>query len=123
MGKARTDRNGNTREQRLSYENQQLKKQVSKLRKQLARIDLDRYEMVKDMIQEHYQDDRAAQGQEILDDLKKHWKCKVCNEGYLEIILYSKTGSTWYFRRCNSCDHRTKSQEYSENVKGIVNNA
>lgn len=123
MGKARTDRSGHTREQRLSYENQQLKKQVSKLRKQLARIDLDRYDMVKEMIQEHYQDDRAEQGAEILESLKKSWSCKVCLDGHLEIFIYNRGGETHYYRICSNapdCANRTKSQSYITSVKGII---
>ena len=75
MGKARTDRYGHTREQKLIQENRLLKRQVSSLRKQLARIDLDRYDAVKEMIQEHYKEDRAEEGREILENLKKSWIC------------------------------------------------
>lgn len=123
MGKARTDRTGHTREQKLIYENQQLKKQISKLRKQFARVDLDRYEMVKEMIQEHYQDDRAEQGEQILESLKKTWTCKTCGDGHLEIFIYNRAGETHYYRVCSNapdCSNRTKSQPYMASVKGII---
>lgn len=123
MGKARTDRSGHTREQRLSHENQQLKKQLCALRKRLARIDLDRYDLVKEMIHEHYQEDRAEQGEQILESLKKTWSCKTCGDGFLEIFIYSRAGETWYYRICNNapdCPNRTKSQPYLPSVKGIV---
>lgn len=120
MGKARTDKKGYTREQRLIKENQQLKRQVSALRKQLARVDLDRYDTVKEIIELHYQDEKAQQGQEILENLKKIWACKEC-DGHLEIKLYSKMGETWYFRQCNNCSNRTKGKKYdNKTVKGIV---
>lgn len=122
MGKARTDKNGRTREQRLFEENQRLKRQISSLRKQIARIDLDRYDTIKDMIEEHYQEDKEAQGKEILESLKKTWACHKCDDGHLQIFVYNRAGETWYFRSCSNapgCMHRTKAQPYSLTVKGI----
>lgn len=123
MGKSRTDRHGHTREQKLWYENQQLKKKVSSLRKQLARIDLDRYDTIKEMIQEHYVEEKADQGKAILENLKKTWACKSCEDGFLEIFVYNRGGSTWYYRICSNaplCMNRTKSQEWNNSVKGIA---
>jgi hypothetical protein len=109
-----------SREQKLIHENQRLKKQIGVLRKQLARIDLDRYSQVREIIEEHYQEDRAEEGQNIMERLKKEWACHEggCT-GYLEIILYNKINATWYYRKCSSCPHRTKSQKYDDSVKGI----
>lgn len=120
MGKSKRSDREYSKEQRLVKENKQLKQQVAQLRKQLARIDLDRYSSVKEMIEEHYQEDKAQEGQDILEKLKKEWECHECHEGQLEIILYNKLDSTWYFRKCNSCNNRTKSQKYSPDVKGII---
>lgn len=122
MGKARTNRYGNTKQQELLNENKQLKKQISSLRKRLARIDLDRYDTVKELIQEHYQQDRAEQGKEILNDLKQTWLCRVCEEGYLEILIYNHSNTTFYYRKCTDCTNRTKPKKYSTDVKGIVKN-
>jgi hypothetical protein len=120
MGKARTNRRGFTKEQELIQENRTLKRQISSLRKQLARVELDRYDAAKEIIQEHYTEDREEQGKEILENLKKSWACREC-DGYLEIKLYSKVGETWYFRKCNNCTNRTKSQRYNDKtVKGII---
>lgn len=121
MGKSRRGNKQFSREQKLIHENQVLKKKVAQLRKQLARLDLDRYENVKDLIEEHYQDDKA-QGQNIMETLKKEWACKECS-GYLEVILFNKINSTYYYRKCSNCPHRTKSQKYDPNlVKGIIKN-
>jgi hypothetical protein len=120
----KSQRNGReiTREQRLIHENQRLKRQLSLLRKQVARIDLDRYSSLRDIVDQHYQEDRAQEGQDLLDKLKQEWKCRQPNcEGYLEIILYTKVDHIWYYRKCNCCPHRTKAQKYvSSEVKGIV---
>lgn len=123
MGKARTDRNGYTREQKLVNENKKLKQAISQLRKQLARIDLDRYDTVKEMIQEHYQEEKAEQGQQILDNLKEAWKCNGCGMGHLEIFVYNRGDTTYYYRICSeapNCVNRTKSKPYTPNVKGII---
>lgn len=111
-----------TKEQRLIHENRVLKRQVASLRKQLARLDLDRYPNLKETIEQHYQEDRQQEGQDILERLKQEWRCKQPGcDGYLEIILYNKINATWYYRKCNGCIHRTPSQKYNpDEVKGII---
>lgn len=123
MSKPRTDRYGNTKEQGLKRENDKLKRQISSLRKQIARLDLDRYETIKDLIQEHYKEDNAEKGQEILENLKKTWTCHECDTGYLEIFVYNRGSETWYYRICSNapfCVNRTKSQLYTLQVNGII---
>lgn len=121
MGKSRTDRNGLTREQRLFQENRVLKRQIQKLNKKLARIDLDRYEQVREIIEEHCIEENKNEGQEILEKMKQEWKCHECDTGYLEIIVFNKINDVWYMRRCNNCLNRTKSQKYDPKiVKGIL---
>ena len=120
MGKSKRGDREYSREQRLIQENRVLKRQVASLRKMLARIDLDRYENAKELIENHYQEDRAEEGKAILENLKMEWKCheEHCS-GYLEIILYTRRDGTYYYRQCTDCDNRTKSQKYDESVKGI----
>lgn len=117
MGKSRQDRNGYTKEQRLVHENQQLKREVARLRKNLAKLDLDRYENVKDAINEHYQDDRAEEGQRILQKVKDQWLCHSCGIGHLQMIVYNKPGGTFYFRKCDKCAKRTAPKQYTTEVK------
>lgn len=123
MGKSRRGEREFTREQKLANENRQLKKEIASLRKQLARIDLDRYGHVRDILEKHYAAEEERAGQEFLEKLKEEWKCRACNNGYLEITLYNKRNDTWYYRRCNNCTHRTQSKRYSAEVKGIVKNS
>lgn len=124
MGKSQRGSREFTKEQKLIHENKRLKRQVSALRKELCRIDIDRYQNVKEVIEQHYQEDRQQEGLDILEVLKKEWACQepACL-GYLEIITYNKINDTWYYRKCNCCPHRTKSQRYSPDVKGIVKNS
>ena len=122
MGKSTRGSKEYSREQRLVHENQRLKRQVGVLRKQLARLDLDRYDSIKDILEEHSQENKPQTSQEFLENLKKTWACNENGcQGYLEIILYNKINSTFYYRRCTSCVHRTKSKAYDpQRVKGII---
>ena len=121
MGKTRRGAKEYSREQQLVNENKKLKRTISSLRKQLARIDLDRYSHVKDVIEEHYaQESREDEAVQILEKLKKKWKCFQCVEGILEIITYTRTDKTFYFRQCDCCEYRTAGKEYSPSVEGII---
>ena len=125
VGKSKKSDKEYTREQRLSKENRQLKRELSHLRKQISRLDLEGLETAKQICLDHEEKERLN---DVLGDpsanierLKETWKCNQCNDGYLEISLYSKCGVTWYFRKCSGCDKRTHGQRYDENsVKGII---
>ncbi len=123
LGKSHRGSKEYTREQKLVNENKQLKRELSRIKKQLARIDLDRYSTIKDMVEEHRMDNKLECTEDLLESLKQQWKCHDCSEGYLEIIIYTKIGNPWYFRKCNFCVKRTRSKQYdSSQVKGIVKN-
>jgi hypothetical protein len=124
MGKSRRGSKEYTKEQALAKENAQLKRELSHLRKQIARIDLDRYETVSKMCADYQEKERFEENigepSNSLEQLKKEWSCHGCGEGWLEITVYSKLGQTWYFRKCNNCRKRTVGKRYdSDSVKGI----
>jgi len=119
LGKTRRGEREYSREQKLQAENKKLKGQISSLRKQLARIDLDRYSHVRDMLDEYEEQDKREDAVEILERMKKDWKCRECNVGYLEVFLYNKIDKTFYYRKCTNCIHRTPSQQYTPDVTGI----
>lgn len=119
---SRTDKEY-SRVQKLTYENSKLKKQVSTLRKQLSRIDLDRYESVRKIVEDHFSEEDQDFSEQLLDNIKKDWKCRHCEEGTLEIIQYNKIDTTWYYRKCDQCPHRTRGKIYNKDtVKGIIKN-
>lgn len=124
MGKSRTDRSGYTREQRLIKENQSLKRQVQVLRKKLAKIELNRYENVKEAVEDHERNSGLPTTQDLLEALKREWKCRRdgCS-GFLEVTLFNKIDTVWYYRKCSNCINRTPSQKYDpKSVKGIIKN-
>lgn len=123
MGKTRRGDKERSREQELKYENSKLRREVSSLRKQLARLDLDRHSYVRDIVEEHLAGQEIDQSTEaMLRSMKNTWKCHQCNQGHLEIKTYSKLGEIWYYRTCsNECGHRTLGKPYDPNsVKGIL---
>ena len=126
MGKSRRTDREYTKEQKLSKENKQLKRELAHLRKQISKMDIDRFESVKQICLDFEEGEKfqefTQQANSNLEDLKKTWACDACKTGYLEISLYSKLGVTHYFRKCNSCTHRTKGKRYSAEVKGILKN-
>lgn len=109
--------------QTFKRENDKLKRQISSLRKQLARIDLDRYVHVKTIVEEHMASEEVDQStQSMLKSMENTWRCNQCNDGHLQIQLYTKSSETWYYRACsNECGHRTPCKPYDPNsVKGIL---
>lgn len=117
-----------TREQRLVNENKQLKKELAHLRKQISRLDGDRFETLRQMCADSEEKQRFNENindiSSSVESLKKEWACKGTNcDGYLEINLYPKLGLTWYYRKCNSCSNRTPGQRYDAlSVRGILKN-
>ena len=126
MGKSKRSDKEFTREQRLIKENRQLKRELAHLRKEISKLDVDRLETVKEMVADYQEAERLQENlgnpNSNIEALKKEWACKEpgCS-GYLEITLYSKLGITNYYRKCNSCNNRTKGKRYdSSSVKGII---
>jgi hypothetical protein len=116
-----------TREQRLAKENIQLKRELSYLRKQISRLDLEGLEAAKQALFDREEKERISEdlgdSNSNLEQLKKTWKCNSCQNGWLEITTYHKAGETWYYRRCSdpACKKRTVGQRYNEqSVRGIL---
>jgi hypothetical protein len=105
--------------QKLKYENRKLKRQVSSLRKQIARINIYEYENLKDLLDKHDQEDRHQTLIEQKEKDKKRWECFKCKVGYLKLKIFERRDGIFYFRKCNNCENRTKTQKWSEDVEGI----
>lgn len=113
-----------TRLQEIVHENKKLKREVASLRKQLARLDLDRHSYVRDIVEEHLsQEHEETTTKQMLQSMKNEWQCRDCGVGYLEIHLYTRPDGTHYYRMCNNCSKRTKGQRYEPgSVRGIIKN-
>ena len=113
-----------TRLQEIANENKRLKREVASLRKQLARLDLDRHSYVREIVEEHLSEEREeTTTKQMLASMKNEWQCRSCGDGYLEIHVYTRPDGTFYYRMCNNCSKRTKGQRYEPSkVRGIVKN-
>jgi hypothetical protein len=105
--------------QRLKLENQKLKKQISKLRKELSRVDIDRYQHLRDLIESQDREDESFDSKVELENLKRKWECHTCGKDYLRLILVPRLDGTFYFRRCPTCMNKTKMKKYTSGVEGI----
>lgn len=103
--------------ERLKQENKKLKQQISQLRKQLSRIDLDRYQNLRDLIIKYDKLEDQEAMKDAIEDLKEVWKCFECKEGYLMMMTYERNDGVHYFRKCNNCSHRTKMQKLTSKTK------
>lgn len=123
MGKSKRADREFSREKRLSHENTKMKREIGRLRKILARIDLDKYGQLKETIEQNCTEESQESGRSLLERLKEEWRCTETPrcEGYLEIFIFNKIDNSYYYRKCSNCPHRTKSQKYDPGtVKGIL---
>lgn len=88
--------------QQLKHENKKLKRQNARLRKLLDRVDLGRYEEVKE--EETVERDEA-------------WRCFDCGKGTLRLKTFELRDGMRYYRECDVCEKRTKVQRYTKEVK------
>jgi hypothetical protein len=105
--------------QRSKKEIERLKKQISSLRKQLSRIDVDRYENLKELLDKQETEDRQVEIADNHEKLLQEWKCKKCTEGHLEVVKYTRLNEIWYYRSCTGCNNRTRGKRFTEQVRGI----
>lgn len=119
MGRSRRSDKELQEVQRLKLENQKLRKQIGSLRKQLSRIDIDRYTHLRDIIEAHEEEDDEFDSKVALKQLKSKWQCHDCGKDYLRLILVPRIDGTFYFRRCLSCGNKTRLKKYTPNVEGI----
>lgn len=108
--------------QRIRKEIEKLKRENASLRKQLSRVDINRYNDIQELVNQNEMEERnQASRSKNLAYLKEKWKCFKCGVGFLKIFLLPRRDGVFYFRRCStkSCPHRTKAQKYTTEIEGI----
>lgn len=53
-------------------------------------------------------------------EIQRKWKCHKCDDGILRLIIVPGLEYNRYFRKCSMCSHRTKVQEHTNEVEGIL---
>lgn len=120
-------RNYNRKEQdelqKLKRENDKLKKQVSSLRKQLSRVDIDRYQNIKELLEKQAHEDAEDILQKEREIAEKNWRCWDCGEGLLRVRRLHRLDGSFYYRLCDNdkCKKRTKTQPIPADgkIKGL----
>ena len=102
---------------KAQLENIKLKRQVSSLRRQLSRVDLEGYAHIKDTLEALEAEDNEDEVRESLEQHQKTWECFDCGVGVLKLTMVSKMGEPFYFRKCDHCSKRTKLKPFQEGVK------
>lgn len=102
---------------KLKQENKKLKSQVSQLRKQLSRLDLDRYQNLQDLIHKYDKLEQQEEQQALIEDLKKVWECHNCREGYLKFVPISRPDGEYYIRSCTACSNKTRLKKLTPQTK------
>lgn len=109
--------------QRLKRENDRLKKQVSSLRKQISRLDVDRYENIKELLAKQDADDAKDTFIKDKENAEKKWRCWDCGQGVLRTKRLHRLDGSFYYRLCDndSCKKRTKTKPIPNdgNIEGI----
>lgn len=99
--------------QRFKSENRKLKRELSSLKKQLSRMDSEKYKDLREDIKEQEEE------QKLEKRLKSQWQCWECGKDHLRLRTFERRDGTFYYRVCNNCGHRTKMQKYHDKVIGI----
>lgn len=104
--------------EKLKEENKKLKRQISSLRKQIDRLDLDseRFNQLRDLANLQYEEEKRIKKDKKLKEL---WRCFDCGEGFLKLVIVPKRDGASYFRKCNNCSKRTKLKKYDDTVEGL----
>lgn len=100
-------------------ENTKLRRQVSKLRKVISRIDLDHYQFIKDLLESQEKQDQDFSQEQKKKGLENRWKCYDCEDGILRLVTVMKAGEPYYLRKCDSCGKKTKTKKYTEDIEGV----
>lgn len=98
---------------RLKRENAKLKRDYAKLRKQVDRLNIEheRYRTLRELVHKQTQEAREAKKN------KKDRQCWDCGKGTLDIVILPIPGNPKYFRKCNVCGKRTKTQNHTPEVE------
>jgi len=119
MSKSRTQRSKGEHDlvDRLKHENQKLKRQISQLRKQLSRLDLTKYNNIKELVDKQESEDKEEAKQEHQEQIKKIWECFECRNDCLRMVTFERRDGVFYYRKCNSCGHRTELKRLTADTK------
>jgi hypothetical protein len=107
--------------QKLKHDVQALRRENSRLKKELDRVDISKYEHLAELVQMQAFEDLQVANKSKKQKLMETWECHECKNGHLRIHIIQRLDGIFYFRKCSNCEHKTRLQKYTESVKGIRN--
>ena len=110
--------------QKLKHENQQLKREVKKLRKIIRQIeDAEETKKLVYLVELQRQEDKILHDSakhDKLIELKEKWSCHKCDDGVMVLQIFKRLDGVFYYRRCKLCGNKTKMKKYKEDVTGVT---
>lgn len=104
---------------KLKHENRKLKRANDALHKQLARVDLAKFENLSKLVDKQRKESVAQESISKREALKKKWICHSCQTDFLRLYIWDHPiKGLVYYRQC-SCGHKTKMKPYTDAVEGI----
>lgn len=119
MGKHRTPRREHTKDQAARKEIEKLKRENARLKKLIARINLEEHHNLKEEIlrqEQENQIEKAIQNKKIAEEA---WKCWDCKTGILRLKIFEVRDGARYFRKCDNCSRRTGGKKWTKDVVGV----
>lgn len=103
---------------KLQEENKRLKKQISKLRKVISRLDFEQYQNVREIVEAQERQDEEFIKDQRQKSLEERWKCFKCEDGVMRLLVVHRAGNPYYLRKCDCCTNKTKMKKYTDEVEG-----
>jgi DNA-directed RNA polymerase subunit M/transcription elongation factor TFIIS len=103
---------------KVKKENQMLRRQMSKLQKQVSRLSLDEHQHIKELLDSQDKENKELAKHIDKEQLLRRWLCHKCKEDYIKLIILQRVDGMYYFRRCPSCGNKTKLKKYTDSVVG-----
>lgn len=106
--------------EKLKRENRELKRQLKALRREIDRIDYEHLNNLVEAQEGSLQDiEQKVEYTSKRERNEENWKCFDCKDGVLRLRIFQKPGGAVYFRVCDKCGKRTKTQKYTNLVDGV----
>lgn len=121
MGKGKTPKTyskEHTELQKARQEIKTLKRQVSRFKKLLAKIDYERFENLSEAMVAQEKEDLGLDKKLKEIDIAERWRCFDCEEEYLRLVVIERLDGPFYFRRCPKCGRKTKNKPLKNDVEG-----
>ena len=122
MGKDRAPKKPRKEQSALQKANKEikmLKRQLSRYKKLISRMDMDNYTNIQEAREAQTRERKELKKDKKQIDESAKWGCYSCGEDFLRLVIYQKVNEPYYFRRCPTCGNRTKGKKFDDSIEGI----